>query len=91
MGHFSAQTHNDTWIEYVFSKHLNLWNFVNEVQLYHDRVNNTLGIDFTDVARDTQESSPEFYSEKYQKMILEDVDKIKAFLALPCQDPYISS
>jgi len=79
MGHFSGQTHLDTWIQIIFEKNLQLSQFAGDVLLYHNRGNGaTMNIDYTESNRDVKFSSPEFYTDVYRQMRLDDTNKILA-------------
>jgi hypothetical protein len=90
MGHFSGQAHNDTWIQVIFEKNLRLCNLVRDVSLYHNRTDGAMNIDYTDVDRDITVSSPEFYSDVYRQMRLDDTNKILAKF-FPHRAPLASS
>ena len=76
MGHFSLQAHNDTWIAVIFHKNLGIDITATDIVLYHARVENNTNINYTEVNDDTTQSSPEFDTEKYIQLRLDDTNKI---------------
>jgi glycosyltransferase involved in cell wall biosynthesis len=77
LGHFSLQAHNDTWIEIIFRYNLNICKFVSNVFIYHSRISDDkMGIDYTEIDDALKFTSPDFYSDKFKLMRLEDTNKI---------------
>jgi hypothetical protein len=77
LGHFSLSAHNDTWIEIIFKKNLNMAIFIDDVELYHNRTNPRFQVDYEEVEKSMVNYSRKyFYSQEASNNRLEDVNKL---------------
>ena len=84
LGHFSLQTHNDTWVELVH-RPLGLFHYFPHIKIKHNRFlesgHNNDQI-FQEGQRAYPETSPEFFSEKYARLRAQDIEDLRARITL---------
>jgi hypothetical protein len=81
VGHFSLNSHNDTWVELV-AKECGIFHLENRIEVFHDRedvTGNNKDETRADVVNDINNEGDLFY--RMDKERKADVDKIKQFLS----------
>jgi hypothetical protein len=76
LGHFSLQTHNDTWMQKIVIE-LGLSKVIDKIKLFHKRAD--IHEEYKEVEAEIKDhnTSNEFFSKENQDLILKDIEKLR--------------